>query len=97
MATVLSRTWTLFTVGEPERLWLMTTLPSAFHATVLPVTSVLPELLTTMPPPQPQAVNPKPFSQTLLLLMVPLELISYRIPWWVLSWTLLPVMETLVQ
>src|SRR5262245_4669619 len=76
MATVLSWTRTPVTAGEPERFWLMTMIPSAFQATVLLATSVVPELLTTMPPPQPQAVKPQPFSQTLFPVIVPPELIS---------------------
>ena len=66
-------------------------MPSAFQATVLPRTSAPPELLTTIPPPQPQLVNAQPFSHTALPVIEAPVLISNRIPWWVLSWTRLPL------
>ncbi len=52
--------------GRSPRSWLTTAMPSAFQATVLPLTDTDALELTRMPAPQPHVVKPQPFSHTVV-------------------------------
>src|SRR4029077_12061838 len=92
MAMVLS--WmSLSTWGaSSDRLWLMTVIPSAFQATVLPDTVAWSELDRVMAPPQYQPEHPQLLFHRALPVTVRSWLDSRNRPLHVLSWTRLPVM-----